>query len=177
MYTFNTTIHARPPETMAGPTIELHRRRFATLAIPHEALAHPFNFSFEAAVERLNQLERMFSEPDGSFVWTSPHDGPMWQIDGNLFDRNGRLLFVDLKGVARQRNLTVYSWHSAGRKRHSSFNSFARPSSSTNPNSAAGPAEPHRTQTLERGEFLNKRKRRKQRILLTYRTVNLVNPV
>jgi hypothetical protein len=114
MYSFNTTIHARPPETTAGPTIELHRRRFATLAIPHEALAHPFNLSFEAAVERLNQLERMFSEPDGSFVWTSPHDGPTWQIDGNLFDRNGRLLFVDLKGGCPpeefDRLLTAFGW-------------------------------------------------------------------
>jgi hypothetical protein len=114
MYTFNTTIHARPHETMAGPTIELSRRGFATLVIPHEALAHPFNLSFEAAVERLNQLERMFSEPDGSFVWTSPHDGPPWQIDGNLFDRNGRLLFVDLKGSCPReefdRLLTAFGW-------------------------------------------------------------------
>ena len=114
MYTFNTTIHARPPETMAGPTIELDRRGFATLAIPHEALAHPFNLSFEAAVERLNQLERMFSEPDGSFVWTSPRDGPTWQIDGNLFDRNGRLLFVDLKGACPpdefDRLLMAFGW-------------------------------------------------------------------
>ena len=99
---------------MAGPTIVLHRRRFVTLAIPHEALAHPFNLSFEAAVERLNHLERMFSEPDGSFVWTSPHDGPMWQIDGNLFDRNGRLLFVDLKGTCPpeefDRLLMAFGW-------------------------------------------------------------------
>jgi hypothetical protein len=114
MYTFNTTIHARPPETMAGPTIELGRHRFATLAIPHEALAHPFSFSFEAAIERLNLIERIFSEPDGSFVWTSPQDGPMWQIDGNLFDRNARLLFVDLKGSCPpdefDRLLTALGW-------------------------------------------------------------------
>jgi hypothetical protein len=40
----------------------------------------------------------MFFEPDGSFVWTSPSNEPAWQVDGNLFDRNGRVLFVDLKG-------------------------------------------------------------------------------
>ena len=55
--------------------------------------------SFEEARARLDELERMYSEPDGSFVWTSPHAQRPWQIDGNLFDRDGRLLFVDLKGT------------------------------------------------------------------------------
>jgi hypothetical protein len=99
---------------MPGPTVEIGGRRLATLAVPHEALSQPFGIAFEEAVNRLNGLERMFSEPDGSFVWTSPHDGPSWQVDGNLFDRNGRLLFVDLKGrcPAEQfdRLLAAFGW-------------------------------------------------------------------
>jgi hypothetical protein len=114
MYTFNTTIHCRPPEATPSPAIELTGRSFAALAIPREALSHPFNLTFEAAVERLNQLERMFSEPDGSFVWVSPHDSLPWQVDGNLFDRNGRLLFVDLKGTCPpeefDRLLAAFGW-------------------------------------------------------------------
>ena len=41
----------------------------------------------------------MFCEPDGSFVWVSSQGEPAWQLDGNLYDRNSRLLFVDLKGT------------------------------------------------------------------------------
>lgn len=100
MYTFYVTIHARPAEAAIGPTIEISGRKLTTLSVPHDARSQPFGIAFEEVVSRLNQLERMFSEPDGSFVWASPHDGPRWQVDGNVFDRNGRLLFVDLKGTS-----------------------------------------------------------------------------
>jgi hypothetical protein len=40
----------------------------------------------------------LFFEPDGSFVWTSPPDRPRWQIDGCLFDRGGRVHYVELRG-------------------------------------------------------------------------------
>jgi hypothetical protein len=109
-------------------------RGVSTLAVPHEALSQPFGIAFEEVVNRLNGLERMFSEPDGSFVWTSPagsgrvsprlasrlgetrlrDDPPAWQVDGNLFDRGGRLLFVDLKGTCPaeefDRLLAAFGW-------------------------------------------------------------------
>jgi hypothetical protein len=120
MYSFYTTVHARPPETTIGPTIELASPQspapilVATLAVPHEALSHPLGVSFETAMERMGHLERLFCEPDGSFFWGSPHDGPRWQIDGNLFDRAGRLLFVDLKGTCPpaefDRLLSAFGW-------------------------------------------------------------------
>ncbi len=114
MYTFHVTIHARPAEAAIGPTIEIDGRKLTTVAVPHDARSEPFRIAFEEVVSRLNQLERMFSEPDGSFVWASPHDGPRWQLDGNLFDRDGRLLFVDLKGTCPaeefDRLLSVLGW-------------------------------------------------------------------
>ncbi len=97
--TFQITIHVRSPETSSGPTIQLAGRSVATLNVPRDALAVPFGISFEEASERLAQLPRMFIEPDGSFVWASPRAEASWQVDGNLFDRAGRLLFVDLKGT------------------------------------------------------------------------------
>ena len=70
--------------------------------------------SFEVARECLAGLERMFSEPDGSFVWVSPQGDPVWQVDGNLYDRNERLLFVDAKGSCPpeefDRLLTALGW-------------------------------------------------------------------
>lgn len=79
--------------------MECDGRLVQTLKVPHESLAAPLGVSFEAAAQSLEQLPRMFFEPDGSFVWTSGQDEPAWQVDGNLFDRDGRLLFVDLKGT------------------------------------------------------------------------------
>ncbi len=114
MYVFYTTVHARPPQAATGPAIELAHIKLATLIVPHAALSQPLEISFEQAVARLEQLERMFCEPDGSFVWTSPHDSQAWQVDGNLFDRAGRLLFVDLKGSCPpeqfDRLLSAFGW-------------------------------------------------------------------
>ena len=122
MYIFQITVHARPQAAAPAAAIELAGRSVAALEILREALAHPFGVSFETAVERLNAIDRLFIEPDGSFVWSSPQNretretgaAPRWQVDGNLFDRNGRLLFVDLKGSCPaeefDRLLTALGW-------------------------------------------------------------------
>jgi hypothetical protein len=99
MYAFHATIHARPADAAVGPMLRLDGRPVATLRVPQESLAAPLAISFEEASERLGKLPRMFIEPDGSFFWGSPQDGPRWQLDGNLSDRDGRLVIVDLKGT------------------------------------------------------------------------------
>lgn len=111
---FHTTVHVRAPQVLEGPEIELPAGRFRTLVAPPEALAAPFGLSFEQAGESLAKLERMYFEPDGSFVWTSGQSEPRWQVEGNLFDRNGRLLFADLKGTCPDekldRLLSAFGW-------------------------------------------------------------------
>ena len=97
MLSFHISIHARSAEVTEGKDVKLDRGEFRSLAVPQVALATPFQTSFEEAGAALAKLDRMFFEPDGSFVWTSSAQST-WQVDGNLFDRNGRLLFVDLKG-------------------------------------------------------------------------------
>jgi hypothetical protein len=100
MYSFFVTVHAQPAIAVAGTNIELGGRTLRRLVVAPEALATTtMDCSFETARERLEQLGRMFCEADGSFVWVSPQGEPAWQVDGNLYDRNGRLLFVDLKGT------------------------------------------------------------------------------
>jgi len=115
MIAFQTTIHARPDGVAGGPLIDLGSRQVQTLLVSPELLATPFKSSFEEAMAKLEQLPRLFIEPDGSFVWASSQvESDRWQIDGNLFDRNGRLLFVDLKGtcLAEQFDqlLTALGW-------------------------------------------------------------------
>ncbi len=100
MYSFYITIHAQPPGATAGAEIQLAGRAVRTLQVAREALsATTMDCPFELARTRLEALERMFCEADGSFVWVSPQGAPAWQIDGNLYDRGERLLFVDLNGT------------------------------------------------------------------------------
>lgn len=114
LYAFDITLHARPPEVgSAGIHVDAWGE-WPTLAVPREALAVPFACGFDAAFERLAELERMFAEPDGSFVWTSPREGLSWQVDGNAFERDGRVLLVDLRGScppgALDRLLGAFGW-------------------------------------------------------------------
>lgn len=59
----------------------------------------PFETDFESMLARLEMLPRMFVELDGSFVW-KPNGERTWQIDGMVYDANGRVQYVDLKGQA-----------------------------------------------------------------------------
>ncbi len=100
MYRFYVTIHAQPAEAEAGDPIEIGGRTLRPLRVSPATLgATTFAVRFEDAVAALDRFERLYCEPDGSFVWTSPQAEPVWQVDGNLYDRNERLLFVDLKGT------------------------------------------------------------------------------
>jgi hypothetical protein len=115
MYEFFITVHAQPPGVTAGASIEVNGRTVNTLHVEPEALSTTtMNCSFETARTKLEQLPRMFCEADGSFVWVSPQGAPAWQVDGNLYDRNERLLFVDLKGSCPaeefDRFLTALGW-------------------------------------------------------------------
>ena len=73
---------------------------------------------FDDAIDRLSAIERLYAEPDGSIVWTSPREGLRWQVDGNLFERDGRVLLVDLKGTCPpaefDRLLAVFDWPGQG---------------------------------------------------------------
>jgi len=120
MYEFHATLHARPAEVQAGPTAQLKKLDFRTLEVPQSLLAAAaMPCSFEQAAAALGRLEQMYCEPDGSFVWTSVHGHGVqnyvpWQVDGNLYDRNGRVLLVDLKGrcppTEFDRLLAVFGW-------------------------------------------------------------------
>lgn len=111
---FHVTLHARPPGLAAGSAFSCSGRTYATLAVSAGAAAMPLEVSFEQASAAMAALERMFIEPDGSFVWTSSASPPQWQLDGVLYDRHGRLLFVDMKGnclpAAFDRLLATFGW-------------------------------------------------------------------
>ena len=98
MYRFHIAIHARAKQVVPGSVLTCGVLRCPTLAVEPQLLAEPFAISFEQAAENLHRLPRMFVEPDGSFVWVSDTPEHAWQVDGNLFDRRERLLYVEAKG-------------------------------------------------------------------------------
>jgi hypothetical protein len=59
---------------------------------------NPFDCSWEQAAARLEALDRMIFEPDGSCIWSGEADGTQWHVNGHLFDFDGRLHRVELSG-------------------------------------------------------------------------------
>lgn len=57
----------------------------------------PLPASFEQSSARLQQLGRLYFEPDGSFTWAVELRRRQ-QVDGMLYDAGGQLQYVDLKG-------------------------------------------------------------------------------
>ncbi len=90
MYKFHASIHGHTPEK-------------------------PLSITFEQATIALQKLERLFIEPDGSFVWTGEDaGGEPWQVDGNLMDRGDALAYVEIKGRCPEKQfdrlLTALGW-------------------------------------------------------------------
>lgn len=88
-------IHARPEpapdeqtETLDGQTLQ---------TVPIRRLETRFACSFEDVQQQLDQLPRMFLEPDGSFVWVVEQNQHRCQFDGNLSDDGHNLVTVELK--------------------------------------------------------------------------------
>lgn len=101
LYAFEISLHRgidaidRP---RSGPPYRDRWGSWPTLVLPPEHLAMPMAVGFDAALESLGQIDRLFVEADGSFVWTASAAGIRWQLDGNLFERLGRVLWIDVKG-------------------------------------------------------------------------------
>lgn len=113
-YAFEATLHPRPPEAAMGDRFADGRGEWPTLTVPRESLGSPLAAGFDEALDRLGGLPRLYTEPDGSFVWTSSAGERRWQVDGNLFERGGRVLLVDLKGGCPaadfDRLLSAFGW-------------------------------------------------------------------
>lgn len=124
LYAFEITLHPLPAESAPGPAFTDAWGTWPTLAVPKPALAAAMAVGFDDALASLSGLERMYAEPDGSFVWTSSRSGvagrsgdagaAWWQVDGNAFEKDGRVLLVDLKGSCPpaefDRLLAAFGW-------------------------------------------------------------------
>ena len=74
------------------------QRFFVRVFAADGAERKPLAVTFDSALSALAELPRMFIEPDGSFVWTSPSGVTPWQVDGTLVDAGTTLYYCELKG-------------------------------------------------------------------------------
>lgn len=97
MYSFHVIVQSR---TSAQGTMECQVDGWLcrVLDVSRPVVSKPLAVSFEEAAERLKELPRMFIEPDGSFVQVASLGKACWQVDGQLYDRDGCLLFAEFKG-------------------------------------------------------------------------------
>lgn len=100
MYAFECSLHALPDSEVlaSGETLTDSCGQWPTLLIAQDQLITPLPIVFDDVLDQLNTLPRLYAEPDGSFVWTSPQENIRWQVNGNLYERNDCVLFVELKG-------------------------------------------------------------------------------
>jgi len=63
--------------------------------------------SFEGLAEQLGKMQGMYFEMDGSFVWVDHDSLPPGQMDGMVYDLNGRLEYVEIKGACNVRQWAI----------------------------------------------------------------------
>jgi hypothetical protein len=57
-----------------------------------------WDMAFEEFEQLVGDEAGMFFEADGSWVWTGSEATRRWQLDGQLYDRHGRVIYLELKG-------------------------------------------------------------------------------
>jgi hypothetical protein len=81
------------------------QRFFVRVFAADGAERKPLAVTFDSAFSALGELPKMFIEPDGSFVWTSPAGVAAWQVDGILVDGGTTLYYCELKGCCPRESL------------------------------------------------------------------------
>jgi hypothetical protein len=116
-YSFHVTLHARPADVEVARPCLVSGRELPVLGVSPDGLSHGFPRTFEDVAESFSRFERMYFEPDGSFVWVASAGEPSWQLDGVVYDRDGRVVYVDLKGTCPAARLdqllAVLGWPAA----------------------------------------------------------------
>jgi hypothetical protein len=98
-YRFEVRVHHKPTGLAAGTDWDEDGQAWPTLRVPSSLQAEPMAISFDEALARMEQIHGCAMEPDGALLWAGEGDGRRWQIDGNLYDLGGRVVFLQLTGT------------------------------------------------------------------------------
>lgn len=95
---FDVVLHPVAPGTRPGETHVDTRGSWPTIRLPVDGAGVTTSIGFDDALARLDALGRAFVEPDGAFVWVGPGGPGRWQVDGNAWERDGRVHAVEARG-------------------------------------------------------------------------------
>lgn len=95
---FDVVLRPCPGEPGRGPSFEDRWGRWPSILRPAEWSGATLSAGFDEALARLDAMGRAFVEPDGAFVAVGDGPGGRWQIDGNAWERAGRVHSVDVRG-------------------------------------------------------------------------------
>jgi len=94
---FDVVLHPRGGDAEPGPPFHDERGIWPTLR-PGGPRGITTGAGFDAALAALDAFPRASTEPDGAFLWVGEGAGGRWQVDGNAWEREGRILSVDVRG-------------------------------------------------------------------------------
>lgn len=58
----------------------------------------PIIADFDRIAQELQNVDRLYFEMDGSFIWTGEAAESRWQLDGMIYDAAGAIQYIDIKG-------------------------------------------------------------------------------
>ncbi|QDV27215.1 hypothetical protein [Aureliella helgolandensis] len=97
----NLHLLAMPAEARPCGSIVVHGQALE-LVEGCNAAVPPIPRTFEAVVGQLMELDRLYIEWDGSFVWCGKSSGEpsdsVWQLDGMLYDDGAAVRRLELRG-------------------------------------------------------------------------------
>ncbi len=91
---FHALMFARPAGELVTELVPIGDASWPSIRVPEEALHQGWLQTWEDTIDRLSQLPRLYTEPDGSFVWASEGG----RLAGVLYDRAGRMCYAELFG-------------------------------------------------------------------------------
>lgn len=94
----------RHPEAECSSTgyLQVFETSIETWQVP-SIESQSFDLTFEQIIERLSQVPRIHTEPDGSFVWCGHSSTEVaWQLYGMIYDRAERVVRIELTGECPQ---------------------------------------------------------------------------
>lgn len=99
--------------TQLNETISLSGTELKTCKLP-EGTQFSMACTWDEVFSRIGSLERMFPEPDGSFMWVGFEGNREWQLNGMVYDRAGVVQWCEIKGKCPLSDwetlLTCFGW-------------------------------------------------------------------
>lgn len=98
MLPFHACLQPLPAQCSPGGPLTLEGTIVRPLLIEGMRAPPTWLCTFDEVLDALAANSRLYTEPDGSFVWTGNSGTSRWTLSGNLYDQGDRLAYAELSG-------------------------------------------------------------------------------